>query len=82
VQDINAPDGRQGDRFHEWQKPLELAERIIKHATMPGELVLDPFCCTGSFLLAASSLGRVARGCDISPANLAIAIERGCVRAN
>ena len=82
VQDINAPDGRQGDRFHEWQKPLELAERIIKHATMPGELVLDPFCCTGSFLLAASSLGRFARGCDISQANLAIAIERGCVRAN
>lgn len=79
VQDINAPDGRQGDRFHEWQKPLELAERIIKHATKPGDLVLDPFCCTGSFLLAASSLGRVARGCDISKKNLSIAIERGCV---
>lgn len=80
VQDINAPDGRQGDRFHEWQKPLELAERIVKHATKPGDVVLDPFCCTGSFLLAASSLGRVARGCDISKKNLAIAIERGCVR--
>jgi len=80
VQDINAPDGRQGDRFHEWQKPLELAERIIRHATKPGDIVLDPFCCTGSFLLAASTLGRVARGCDISKKNLAIAIERGCVR--
>lgn len=81
VQDINAPDGRQGDRFHEWQKPLELAERIVKHATKPGDLVLDPFCCTGSFLLAASSLGRVALGCDISKKNLEIAIERGCKRA-
>jgi len=79
VQDINAPDGRQGDRFHEWQKPLELAERIIRHATKPGDLVLDPFCCTGSFLLAASSLGRLALGCDISKQNLAIAIDRGCV---
>lgn len=80
VQDINAPDGRQGDRFHEWQKPLELAERIIRHATKPGDLVLDPFCCTGSFLLAASSLGRLARGCDISKKNLGIAIDRGCKR--
>lgn len=80
VQDINAPDGRQGDRFHEWQKPLELADRIVRHATKPGGVVLDPFCCTGSFLLAASSLGRVARGCDVSKKNLTIAIERGCVR--
>jgi ParB-like chromosome segregation protein Spo0J len=79
VQDINAPDGRQGDRFHEWQKPLDLADRIVRHATKPGGVVLDPFCCTGSFLLAASSLGRVALGCDISKKNLAIAIERGCV---
>lgn len=78
VQDINAPDGRQGDRFHKWQKPLELAERIIRHSTKPGDSVIDPFCCTGSFLLAAASPGRRASGCDISSRNLAIAIERGC----
>jgi DNA modification methylase len=78
VQDINAPDGRQGDRFHEWQKPLELAERIIRHSTKPSDKVIDPFCCTGSFLLAAASLGRIASGCDISKANLAIALKRGC----
>lgn len=78
VQDINAPDGRQGDRFHEWQKPIQLGERIVRHATTPGCLVLDPFCCTGSFLIAASSLGRIARGCDISKENLSIASKRGC----
>jgi hypothetical protein len=81
VQDINAPDGRQGDRFHEWQKPLELAERLVRHASAPGATVIDPFCCTGTFLLAAASLGRNARGCDISKENVAIAIDRGCVRA-
>ena len=79
VQDINAPDGRQGDRFHEWQKPLELADRLIRHATKPGNLVLDPFCCTGSFVISAATLGRVAKGCDISIKNLDIAIKRGCV---
>lgn len=78
VQDINAPDGRLGDRYHAWQKPDELAERIIRHATKPGDLVLDPFCCTGAFLVAAAKLGRVGRGCDISAEHLAIAHERGC----
>ena len=78
VQDINAPDGRQGDRYHAWQKPMQLGERFVRHSTKPGDLVLDPFCCTGSFLLAASSLRRVGRGCDLNEGNLAIAIERGC----
>ena len=78
VQDIVAPDGRQGDRYHTWQKPTELGERFVRHATKAGERVIDPFCCTGSFLLAAASLGRVAEGCDISQEWLDIAIERGC----
>ncbi len=80
VQDINAPDGRLGNRFHEWQKPIELAERFIRHSTQPGESVVDPFCCTGTFLLAASKLGRIGIGCDIDESNLDIAVGRGCKR--
>jgi DNA modification methylase len=78
VQDINAPDGRVGDRHHAWQKPMELAERFIRHSTSEGDLILDPFACTGTFLLAASKLGRIGRGCDISQENIDIAKERGC----
>jgi hypothetical protein len=79
VQDINAPDGRLGDRYHAWQKPLELAERLVRHSTKTGDTVIDPFACTGTFLLAASKLGRVAKGCDIDGENIKIAINRGCV---
>jgi ParB-like chromosome segregation protein Spo0J len=79
VQDISAPDGRHGTRYHEWQKPDELAERLIRHSTKTGDLVLDPFCCTGAFPLAANRLGREGRGCDISIDNLKIAEERGCM---
>jgi DNA methylase len=78
VQDISAPDGRQGDRYHEWQKPLELANRFIRHCTRPGDTVIDPFACTGTFLISASKLGRVGLGCDASIENLKIAEARGC----
>lgn len=78
VQDINAPDGRLTERYHAWEKPLELAERFIRHATRPGELVLDPFAGTGTFPLAAAKLGRLGAGCEVNPDMLAIAAERGC----
>lgn len=78
VQDLNAPDGRHGDRWHAWQKPDALAERLIRHATTPGQLVIDPFAGTGTFLLAAARLGREARGCEPDPDMLAIARDRGC----
>ena len=79
VQEINAPDGRQGDRYHAWQKPMEIAERFIRHSTKSGDIVYDPFACTGTFLLAAAKLGRKASGCEINPDNAAIAAKRGCV---
>jgi len=87
VQDIPAPDGRQEDadgypgaRYHAWQKPDELAERFICHATRPGDLVLDPFCGTGTFVRAAARLGRVGRGGDTDERMLELAVRRGCVR--
>lgn len=80
VQEINAPDGRQGDRYHMWQKPMKIAERFVRHSTQKGMTVFDPFACTGTFLLAATKLGRKAYGFEINPDNAAIAYERGCVR--
>ena len=81
VQEINAPDGRQGDRYHSWQKPLTIAERFIRHSTQKKMTVYDPFACTGTFLIAAAKLGRKAYGFEISEDNARIAIERGCVLA-
>lgn len=79
VQDINAPDARRDERYHTWQKPDSLAERLIRHSTKPGDLILDPFNGTGTFILAAARLGRIGRGCDVSPEMLATAQERGCI---
>ncbi len=78
VQDINAPDGRLGDRYHAWQKPDELARRLIKHSTVEGERILDPFACTGTFPLMAARMDRWSEACDLSEENLRIAQGRGC----
>ena len=78
VQDINLPDPRRFESWHPWQKPDELCERFVRHASQPGDLILDPFAGTGSFLLAAALLGRRAFGCDADAAMVEIARQRGC----
>lgn len=78
AQEISAPDGRAGGRYHAWQKPDTLAEQLIRHATRPGDVVYDIFSGTGTFLLAAQRLGRIGLGCDRSEEMLAIAKKRGC----
>ena len=49
------------------QKPVELLERIIKISTDEHDLVLDPFCGSGTTLVAAERLGRESIGIDESP---------------
>lgn len=78
AQEISAPDGRVGGRYHPWQKPDALAEQLIRHSTRPGDLIYDVFGGTGTFLLAANRLGRIGLGCEISEEMLALAEKRGC----
>lgn len=78
VQDINAPDGRLGNRYHTWQKPNEIAERFIRHSTKKGDIVYDCFAGTGTFLLSANKLDRIGKGCELDDNMLKIAKERGC----
>lgn len=63
-------------RRYPTQKPLRLLERIVQMASNPGDLVLDPFCGSGTTLVAARSLGRDIFGIDISDDALKVAAER------
>lgn len=58
------------------QKPLALLERLVAAHSRPGELVLDPFCGSGTTLVAARRLGRRALGFDIGAEAVHIARER------
>jgi site-specific DNA-methyltransferase (adenine-specific) len=48
------------------QKPILLLERIIEISTNEGDVVLDPFCGSGTTLVAAKIMGRKGVGIDIS----------------
>ncbi len=56
------------------QKPLKLLDRIVRATSDVGSLVLDPFCGSGTTLVAAAAAGRRFAGCDIG--DLAIATAR------
>ena len=48
------------------QKPLALLETIIRLGSDPGDVVLDPFCGSGTTLVAAKLLDREYIGFDVS----------------
>lgn len=58
------------------QKPLLLLERIIEIASKEGDIVLDPFCGSGTTLVAAALLNRQAIGIDILEDALEITRQR------
>ena len=58
------------------QKPIILLERIISLVTDEGDLVLDPFCGSGTTLIAASILGRKYIGIDASPDAAGLSLKR------
>ncbi len=49
------------------QKPVALAELIVRASSMPGDLVMDPFAGCAYVPVAAERLGRQWVACDISP---------------
>ncbi len=66
----------EADREHETQKPLPLMVELIQLFTDPGDLILDPWCGSGSTMVAALRLGRRAVGIEINPKYAALAQER------
>lgn len=58
------------------QKPIQLLERIIMCATNESDLVVDPFCGSGTTLLAASKLNRNWIGIDINSKSIKVATQR------
>jgi DNA modification methylase len=72
---IVAPSGAERTGYPT-QKPLALLDRLITTLTDPGDLVLDPFCGSGTTLVSAQGLGRRALGMDQSADAIAVTKAR------
>jgi site-specific DNA-methyltransferase (adenine-specific) len=61
---------------HPTQKPLALVSRALRASSAPGDVVLDPFCGSGTTGVAAVSLGRKFIGIEKDSAYRQLAWER------
>ncbi len=68
--------GRENDKVHPTQKPVELFTRPIQNHTHAGDVVYEPFSGSGSQFVAAEQTGRLCYGLDIIPKYVAVALER------
>jgi site-specific DNA-methyltransferase (adenine-specific) len=65
-----------GNPLHPTQKPVSVLEPLVRTCSQTGDLVLDPFCGSGSSLIAARNLGRAFLGIELIARYHQAAVER------
>jgi len=68
--------GNHDKSLHPWQQGIEPAIKYITAFTNEGDTVLDPFCGSGTTVVACVRTGRNFIACDIDPDAVEIATER------
>ena len=70
------PQGNQSHIRHETVKPLSIIKAMITTCCRPSDTILDPFCGSGTTLVAAKQLGRKSIGVELEEKYCAIAAQR------
>lgn len=76
VVDIPNNPANHGGASHSAAFPVGLPEFFIKAFSDAGDTIMDPFCGSGTTLVAAHRLGRRGLGVELSPAYCAVILER------
>lgn len=79
LNDLGVPDVLRFPRVHRGypsEKPVEVSEVLIRQSSIAGELVVDPFCGSGSVGVAALRQGRRFLGGDVSATAVGVATTR------
>ena len=63
-------------KFHPTMKPIPLFERVCINGARRGENVYDPFCGSGTTLLACEGTGRRGFGMELDPAYCSVILQR------
>jgi DNA modification methylase len=61
---------------HGTQKPVECMRRPMLNNSRPGDAVYEPFCGSGSTIIAAETIGRTCFAMDIDPGYCDVAVQR------
>jgi len=64
------------DREHPTQKPVEVSAIPIRNSCPPNGSIYEPFCGSGTTLIAAEQLGRKCYGMEISPQYCDVIVKR------
>lgn len=71
---IDSP--RKSETGHSTQKPIECMRRPMENNSSRGQAVYEPFCGSGTSIIAAEQIGRVCYAMEISPQYVAVIIQR------
>jgi len=61
---------------HPHEKPVDLIKKMVEHSSKGGDLILDPFCGSGSVCVACNETGRNFIGIEIEEKWCGVARER------
>ena len=62
--------------IHGTQKPVECMRRAMLNNSSPGQAVYEPFCGSGTSLIAAETTGRACHAIELDPAYVDVAVQR------
>jgi site-specific DNA-methyltransferase (adenine-specific) len=65
-----------GNKLHPTQKPVSVLAPLLLSFSSPGEIILDPFCGSGSTLIAARCTGRRFIGIELDAAYAQLSRDR------
>ncbi len=64
------------ETVHGTQKPVECMRRPIENNSSAGQAIYEPFCGSGTTIIAADMTGRICHAIELSPAYVDVAILR------
>ena len=67
IETIRTLKKEEGEWGHSTQKPIECMKRPIENNSETGDYVYDPFCGSGTTIIAAQRTGRKCLACELNP---------------
>ena len=68
--------GQDTETIHSTQKPVACMRRPMENNSRPGEAIYEPFCGSGTTLIAGEMTGRNVHAIEVMPAYIDVAVRR------